>query len=426
MRIFICYKKKLSRDDDGVRVVQENTKAEILHYILAQHGDYDPWMDDAELSAGMLWESEIYSRLMASDVLLVLIGPGTSGSEWVRREIALAGALGIALVPVGFDLTDDQMLAEVKALDIADRQYVLTRNIHLPRSGALLAELAVSLRGACALTRQRQRTHLEELLRRTVPLRVRARDAQRAASFELPVEDRRLTVHVASGDIAKVRNVDAFVNPENDYMQMARFFESHTVSSILRRRGATIRQGRYQDTIQAELDWQLRERGRPVQAAEVFPTSAGGPASDLARINKARAILHVAAVQAVDAQSKVIPYKNAYQIEASVRSVLAAMADINAASGVFAPENTPQRAEQERLAALGEGELRSVIFPLFGTGQGGAEVGEVIGPMLDGLAGYLSDPDNAALAGVLREVYICAYAVEDVEIVIKEVAARAR
>ena len=88
--------------------------------MLAQRSDYLPWVDQAELSAGMEWERAIYSRLLATDVLLVLVGPGTSASEWVRREIALATALGVSIVPVGSDLSEPEMLAEMKALGIDD------------------------------------------------------------------------------------------------------------------------------------------------------------------------------------------------------------------------------------------------------------------------------------------------------------------
>lgn len=414
VRVFVCYKKLLSRQQGGQQVIQKNTEAEIFHYLLHAYGMYEPWVDNARLAAGMKWETEIYRQLLASDVLVVLVGPGTSESEWVRREIALANALGISVVPVGFDLTDDQMIEETKALSISDLQWIITRNIQLTQGPALLAELDGALRSAFEATRNRQRVTLDELWKRRVPTRKKAPDNQRAASFDLISQPRRIALHVASGDIAKVRNIDVVVNSENDYMQMARFFESHTVSSVLRRRGARIKNGRYQDIIQQELDWQLRDRGRPVQASEVFATSAGGPDSDLARVNKARVVLHVAAVQAVDAESRVIPYKHPQQIEASVRAALSALADLNQESGVFAPTGSDQRAEQERLAADGKGRMESIIFPLLGTGQGGADTAEVIDPMVDGLVSFLSDRDNQALAGTLQDIYISAYTQEDV------------
>ena len=171
---------------------------------------------------------------------------------------------------------------------------------------------------------------------------------QRAATFSLGVGARSIRLHVASGDIFNVRDIDVLVNSENDYMQMARFFESRTVSSMLRRRGAWIRAGKYEDTIQQELDWQLRERERPVQVAEVFVTSAGDPWSDLARINRARYIFHVAAVRAVDAEGTVVPFRQPHHIETCVRATLSKLTELNQLQGVISPPDTEQRKEQEK------------------------------------------------------------------------------
>jgi O-acetyl-ADP-ribose deacetylase (regulator of RNase III) len=422
--VFICYKRLLEREEAGQRIVQKNTEAAILRYLLAQDGGYDAWVDTAELMAGMEWEMEIYRRLLASDVLLALIGPGTAESEWVRREIALANALSISIVPVGFDLTEAEIQKEMKELGIDELQWTLTRNIDLDRGPALLEELGASLDRAATRTREAQGTMLDDLWRRRAPAKPKALDNQNAASFDLVVEPHHVKLHIASGDLAKLRNIDVMVSSENDYMQMARFFESRTVSAILRRRGAQISGGRYMDTIQQELDWQLGDRARPVQAAEVFPTSAGGPASQLARENKARAILHVAAVQAVAAENRVVPYKQPQQIEDCVRAAFSKMADLNLVHGVFSPPGSPARAEQEERAAAGNGTLRTIAFPLFGTGEGGLSASEVVGPMLDGMSGFLADPDNQALADVLSDVYICAFAQPDLDALTKALAAR--
>jgi O-acetyl-ADP-ribose deacetylase (regulator of RNase III) len=420
IRVFICYKKMLSRREGDLVYEQKNVEADIFQNILSTdaRGIYEAWVDNVMITAGMKWETEIYRQLLASDVLVVLVGPGTSKSEWVRREIALANALGISVVPVGFDLSDEQMVEETRGLSISDLQWMMTRNIKFGRGSALLAELDVDLHKAAAATRERQRRTFDELWRRRSPTRKKAVDNQWARSFDLMTEPTRIALHVASGDISKVRNVDVIVNSENDYMQMARFLETRTVSSILRRRGARVRNGRYQDTIQQELDWLLRERGRPVLAAEVFPTSTGGPDSDLAKVNKARVILHVAAVQAVDAESRVIPYKEEQKIEEFVRAALSVLTELNNASGVFSPPDSDQRAEQERLAAAGKGKLQSIFFPLFGTGTGGAEAADVIGPMVDGMRSFLADDENRDTAQALKEIYISAYTQEDCDTVI--------
>ena len=209
-------------------------------------------------------------------------------------------------------------------------------------------------------------------------------------------------------------------------MQMARFFESRTVSSILRSRGSLNRGGEYDDTIQKELDRQLQDRGRPVQPSEVFPTSAGHPKGDLTLVNKARVLLHVAAVQSVAADARVIPFKESHQIASSVRSALDAMATINAADGVFSPVGTAQRIEQERLASMGLGHLRSIVFPLLGTGQGGATAAEVVSPMLDAIIDFLGDARNEKFSSELQDIYIAAYTQEDVNVVTSELGRRLR
>jgi O-acetyl-ADP-ribose deacetylase (regulator of RNase III) len=414
IQVFICYRKILSYQENGQIIRQKNTEAETLHEILKKSGNYDPWVDTSSIP-GMEWETTIYKELLKSDVLLVLIGPGTSESPWVQREIALATALGITIVPIG--LSDKQMTNEAKGLSIDSLQWTITKNIRWSRTDALLAEIETSLKNASAMTRERQRTTLKELWNRQNPLKPKAPDNQKAASYRLLKDDPQVLLHVASGDMMKIKNVDVFVNSENDYMQMARFFESRTISSMLRKRGARVINGRYQDTIQQELDWHLRDRGRPVQAAEVIATSTGGPSSELAKFNKARVIIHVAAVQAVDAVCRVIPYKEPYQIQASVHAMLAQLAALNDVDGVFSPPNTDQRFDQEARAKAGHGRLRSIVFPLLGTGQGGAEVSEVIGPIVESLIGYLSDNDNSDLRDTLSEVYISAFSEDDVSVV---------
>jgi len=245
IKLFICYKKALSGE-------RPNEKAGILHYILSQDQEkrFDPWIDDSGLPMGLTWEKEIYHQILISDVLLVLIGPGTSESQWVRREIALASALGIAIVPLGFDLNQTELEKELNALEIAHLQAKVTHNIKLNKMEVLIRELGADFQSAYELTKKNQKETLRDLLARWNPPTPKAADNQKAANFTLSAGGRSIPLYVASGDISKIRNIDVLVNSENDYMQMARFFESRTVSSMLRRRGARIRDGKYEDTIQ--------------------------------------------------------------------------------------------------------------------------------------------------------------------------------
>ena len=411
-KVFVCYKKILAGD-------RPNEKADVLNQILNRdQGRFDSWIDDAGLPAGMAWETDIYRRILVSDVLLVLIGPGTAQSPWVQREIALATALGIAIVPIGFDLSRSDMTKELNDLDIGHLQGKVTQNIKGSTAEALLAELRADLQSAALRTKEKQKETLRDLLARgSPPAPKTAKNNQRAATFALSAGGRSL--HVASGDMSKVKGIDVLVNSENNYMQMARVFESRTVSAILRLSGGTrVRDRKYEDTIQRELDWQLRVRGVPLQFGEVFATSAGGAGSELASVTKARYIFHVAAVQAVEAAGTVIPYKEPHQIERCVRASLSKLVEINKLKGVISPPDTEARTEQEKLAAEGGGIVRSIVFPLFGTGHGGSAAADVIGPMLDGITDFLADPDGIQSAAPLSDIYISAFKEDDLKAVV--------
>lgn len=59
LKVFIRHKKVLTQQRDDRIIEYKDSKAEILHFLLGQaNGDYDPWMDEAELAAGMEWEAE--------------------------------------------------------------------------------------------------------------------------------------------------------------------------------------------------------------------------------------------------------------------------------------------------------------------------------------------------------------------------------
>ena len=97
------------------------------------------------------------------------------------------------------------------------------------------------------------------------------------------------------------RTIDVYVNSENNYMQMARIFESKTVSSLLRFYGSKLDEaGRIdEDTIQDELNQIIRKEGirtRPVMPGIVIATSAGHASSYLRKRLKARYIFHTATV----------------------------------------------------------------------------------------------------------------------------------
>lgn len=424
VRIFLCHKKVFERERDGSRIAQENSKASILHRIFDSYPDkFKSWIDEAQIETGIEWEKAIYGQLLLSDVLLIAIGPGTAESEWVHREIAVAKALGISMVPLGYDLTRAQFVQELKSLQIDHIHGHVTSNIDWSAKEALIQELESDLQRARQRTIENQAKVLAAIASNRSAKIPKAPDLPRAYSITAPFGRSTIKLNVASGDFTKVRGIDVLVNSENNYMQMARFFENRTVSGLLRRRGSRMSGGKYVDAVQQELDIQLGDRSRPVQAAEVFITSAGGPDSKLATDNKARYIFHVAAVQVVDAEARVVPFAHPDHIEECVISCLGKLRELNEHQGVISPVDLPQRKLQESLASSGNGKSKSILFPLFGTGQGGRAAHEAIGPMLVGLQRFFDDSDNHALANDIDEIYFAAFSQLDVEEVSKALKA---
>jgi hypothetical protein len=99
----------------------------------------------------------------------------------------------------------------------------------------------------------------------------------------------KTTIHLAGGDMTEFRDIDVFVNSENDYMQMARAFERKSISSSLRYLGACFDKANrlLEDTVQDELTKKVEsELGpRPLGHYAVVVTSAGHADSDLRNIS---------------------------------------------------------------------------------------------------------------------------------------------
>lgn len=406
IKVFISYKKQLG----GV----ENAHANLVYSHLVP--EFDPWFDTVGNGPGESWLRGIHDQLVNSDVLLVLIGPGTSQSEWVKREIDLARALRLGILPIGFSISPEAMTEEVKGLEISDIQYAIAANIH--DRDVFLAQVRERIRTLASRAREDQKpimTKWGERLRSVV----RAPDRQVVESFDLGPSYHDLKLHVSSGDIAKVVGIDVIVNSENNHMLMARPFESASVSATLRSRGYWWDdKEKYYDTVQDELNRHLREMGRPVKYATVIATSAGHPKSKLATVNRARVLLHVAAVEVVESEMRVSPYRTAQHIEDCVWNALKKMVDLNRRDGVFSPEDTPQYEAQVALAKAGRGKLQSVIFPLFGTGTGGARAADVVTPMIDGLMSFLEHPEYREDVKEIRHIYFSAFAADDVPVLL--------
>ncbi|MEO0882152.1 MAG: hypothetical protein AAFY34_05425 [Pseudomonadota bacterium] len=167
----------------------------------------------------------------------------------------------------------------------------------------------------------------------------------------------RPKIVIWKGDIAKARDFDVWVNSENTYMEMARFWDN-SVSATIRKLGS-VRQPPYnifrrKDALGLALAEKIGTQPR-VDIGEVFitPTEL---ASDLSAKNKVQCVAHLASVEP---NEQTHGFQSGGQIEKCIGNVFR---EVNA----FRKETERRRASREKIA------IKSILFPLIGSGDGGA------------------------------------------------------
>jgi O-acetyl-ADP-ribose deacetylase (regulator of RNase III) len=190
--------------------------------------------------------------------------------------------------------------------------------------------------------------YVDSLVHRAVPgLRVehsQPRRLTKVETFEFPLVRRPDTrIGLIAGEPAQIRSVDVWVNSENTEMQMDRYYGTST-SATIRYLGAQKHPatGRVvEDTIGKAVAEQMGSE-RQVDPAAVIATGPGA----LAR-NNVKLLLHVASVIGQPREG----YKPIERIERCVTHALARV------DGEFRDQN-----------------LKSIMFPLLGTGPAGGDL----------------------------------------------------
>jgi len=186
-------------------------------------------------------------------------------------------------------------------------------------------------------------------------------------------------IGIAIGNISEVQGIDIWVNSENIFMQMARFFDK-SVSGIIRFMGAEKSKDGLlsKDTIAIEL-FEKAGHLSPVRPAQVFVTSSGL----LEQTNGVKKIIHVAAVEA----EPIVGFRPVQDIGRCIQNCLLE---------TFEPE----------LKAV---EPKSIIFPLIGTGSGQGDKVETVSIILRAALSFLEkNPDSS-----LKTIYLLAYSNQD-------------
>lgn len=423
LNVFISYK----RSNLGKSV------ASVVYEKLTDRG-FNVFQDARKLEAGMVWAQEIYDAIIQSDVVIVLLEAETKKSIWVQRELGMARGAQIAILPlrIGDENVDDV----IEELGVKDIQY-LTHDIDNPDFDTLDA----NIRSLSTLTRKRREIFVERItdawnwtIKKSKPKEPADRhDSFR--QFELKSKKHPAIIHLTTGSIAEIDGIHVIVNSENDHLQMSRIHENHTVSSRLRYFGSWIdeRTGLImEDTVQRELDAQIdyapdeatRHRyplGRPIADASVYVTNAGHPSSVLKADKNIRYIFHAVTVNVVQRYSETTMRPIGIDgIKDAVANCLRMVIRVNEKKGVISPPDlvmldgrSPRKNEEE--LAHSYKDLKSIIFPLLGTGHAGRSVESTIKPMLLSIRDTLEAKPEITLT----DVHICVYHKEDIPLVEK-------
>ena len=186
---------------------------------------------------------------------------------------------------------------------------------------------------------------------------------------------------IITGDLRERRNIDVWVNSENTNMQMSRFYDK-SLSAMIRYEGAEKDENGevVSDTIADELTARLRGR-QSVTPGSVYVTGSGA----LAHTKGVKKIFHAATVCGVPGSG----YQCMQNVEKCVVNALTRFDD----------------AQFE-----GDG-LRTIVFPMMGTGAGGTKVEEVAQRLIGAAVSYLlNNPESKA-----ETVYFSAWNYRDLE-----------
>lgn len=187
------------------------------------------------------------------------------------------------------------------------------------------------------------------------------------------------SIGVIPGDMMDIDDVDAWVNSENTLMQMARVID-RSISGLIRYYGArkNDRNEITRDTIAIELKKKMKG-ARSVALGTVLDTVPG----ELEKQNVKR-ILHVASV--IGTPGKGITLTD--DVSACVECVLAR-------ADAYNSKATVRKSKR----------LKSVLFPLIGTGMANENVESVIDQLVSAAADYLAKHQKSAIEKVWFSAY---------------------
>lgn len=419
-KLFISYKTDAGKPDESTGLSQA---AHSIRRELKKRG-YDVWMDVINIINGENFDEQILDAIADRDIVILLLSEKSGDSKWQQREVDTARASKKKkILPV-------LIHGNFKPSDVLRESFALpTINWCDFRAGTdeqledLVDSINVLADGLGFERPTEKQTYSNEARPRK----------EKYATYQLKIRQGRTStlhpcnIHLAVGDMSKMRGIDVYVNSENAYLQMARIFESKTISALLRYHGSNLDAGGrlVEDTVQSELNALIREMRwtLPLEIGAVVATTAGHPSSALRAKSKnnARYIFHAVtvAVEGAGIDRKLAP-ANPTAIENAVVNTLEKVLEINEENGVISPRGTGliyrnDVSEDERTRQENSADkyvpIKSIILPLFASGHGGLKPPDVMKPVAEGIREFLQgvhdrgDDDKLTLTDIHISVF---------------------
>lgn len=400
-KVFISHKNNEDSNAAG---------AEIGDYLINEL-KYDVFFDKFNLEGGMNWNNEIIEALLGSDIVIVILDKETVESNWVQREIDMARARNISILPVTLHDEFDDIAGSLKRFDLEKTQF-----IHYPK--ALRTREIIEIVGKIGsrieplslhtIENQAKGYEVWKENRKTQP---DVRQKSRYAVYKLKENPDICEFVIVTGDATEIGGYDILVNTENDYMQMARFFETNTLSATIRWKGAEFSPGQklQRDTIQQQINDQLLNMGvheLPVGECFVLPTFAGLDGSTL-RSTGFTYIFHAAAVQ-INRISRKIRSLDPGANPTIVKNCMDLAKDVHTNNGAILYKDGTIMA-----SASDKADIESMLIPVFGAGQGGNTLTQAVTGIVKGFKKYFEPKE----AHPINTVGLCIYNFNDVGLV---------
>ena len=209
-----------------------------------------------------------------------------------------------------------------------------------------------------------------------------SKQLRRTETFEYPLKKfPTKRICLITGDIRDAKGIDVWVNSENTNMQMARHYD-RSISSVIRYCGAVRKAGQIVDDVIANELAIVAGNPANVPPGEIMVTGAG----ELERTNSVKKIFHAAAVTGQVGTG----YSPIADIGICVRNALV-MADADEFKGL---------------------ELKSILFPLIGTGTARGELEKNAPQLINAAISYLETHPESRI----DRVYFVTWSEKELEV----------